>query len=94
MACAKCESLPKRVTITTPDDLRGVIRMAAEAVAEGRLRELSDQVPEGNVPFATLAQGGPWDDDVSYYFKCRGCSYSFRIFAETYHGSGGMWTLG
>jgi len=34
---------------------------------------------------------GPWDDIISYAFRCAACEAQFELSAETYHGAGGAW---
>ena len=94
MACANCDSLPRRREIRVPNDLREMIRVASEAIAAGHLRELPERADPDSGPFANVAAGGPWGDFVGYAFKCTGCGNSFRIQAETYHGRGGFWSIG
>lgn len=63
-------------------------------MARGVLREVS--LVDGYTsptPFEELAAGAGWDDIVSYFFTCIWCGQSFRLGAETYHGSGGSWEL-
>lgn len=91
MSCASCRDLCVRYRIDSPSELRKAIKIAFENVQDGTLLEA---VPpeQGTVPtFSQLAQGAAWNDVVSFSFECQTCGESFRLFAETYHGSGGYW---
>jgi hypothetical protein len=91
MTCPSCRDLCIRYRIDSPGELRKAIKIAFQNVQDGTLREAVSP-EQGSVPtFSQLAQGAPWDDVVSFSFKCQTCGESFRLHAETYHGSGGYW---
>lgn len=91
MSCPSCVDLCVRYRIDSPDELRKAIRIAAQNVQDGTLREVVSPENGNRLTFHELAQGAVWDDLVSYYFQCRTCGQSFHLHAETYHGSGGYW---
>ena len=92
MSCLRCQELQSRVGIRTPGELGKVIRVVQANLRDGTL----DEVPSGGPfasanPFPSLKENGPWDDVVSYDFRCRSCGAGFHLSAETYHGAGGEW---
>jgi hypothetical protein len=75
-----------------PDDLRRAIKIVGKSITDGTLREVQQSPsPHCSVPFQDLANGGAWDDILSYDFQCLHCGQGFHLGAETYHGSGGSW---
>lgn len=92
MACKRCEDLCVEYRVASPDDLRRTIRRADRGIADGILRlAFPANTASSGTPFHEVANGGSWDDIVSYYFQCIHCDQFFRLGAETYHGSGGSW---
>lgn len=65
--------------------------MAKQALEQRVLVEVPELRSHWSVPFDEVVASGPWDDLVSYGFKCLSCAQVFVLKAETYHGSGGEW---
>jgi hypothetical protein len=91
MSCGRCSELDVVSEIRTPGDLGKAIRIVQANLRDGTLEELPRD-PLSPEPFLTLKDDGPWNDIVSYRFRCTACGARFRLSAETYHGSGGEWT--
>jgi len=92
MSCDRCQELSVEYRIAVPSDLRQAIKIIGESIADGTLQEVQlAPKPYCSVPFQDLANGGAWDDVVSYDFQCHHCGQLFHLGAETYHGSGGSW---
>ena len=93
MPCPRCADYQAEVPIRSPDDLRAAIRRAARGLADGTLVDVSEEAnPHWRcTPFAEVAAGAVWDDIVGWIFACTTCADTFRLGAETYHGSGGAW---
>jgi hypothetical protein len=91
MSCPNCSDLCVRYRIGSASELSKAIKIAIQNVQDGTLREVVSS-ENGNGPtFSELAQGAVSGDVVSFGFKCQTCGQSFRLHAETYHGSGGYW---
>jgi hypothetical protein len=91
MSCPSCSDLCVRYRIGSPSELSKAIRIAFQNVQNGTLREVFLSENGNGPPLGELAQGAAWNDLVSFGFKCQACGQSFRLHAETYHGSGGYW---
>ena len=95
--CSHCQEVNQDFRIEIPADLERAIRIAATNIQDGRIqesnywpKEISNCCDSG--PFSDLANGKLWGDIVEYYFECIQCKSLYRLFAETYHGSGGGWS--
>jgi hypothetical protein len=91
MSCRSCSDLCIRYRIGSPSELGKAIRIAFQNVQDGTLREVDPPENDSGPTFSELAQGAAWGDVVSFGFECQTCGQSFRLHAETYHGSGGYW---
>lgn len=90
MSCNRCQELMAPFLIRTPGELGKAVRAVQANLTDGTL----EQVAAGELsprPFCDIRENGPWDDVLSYRFRCRECSQSFSLTAETYHGGGGEW---
>jgi hypothetical protein len=87
--------LMREVQIVTPDDLKNVLQMVRALLASGALSEDSywpvGQLHTPQPPFSALGIEGPWPDYFEYYFRCAINGRLYRLFVETYHGTGGGW---
>lgn len=93
--CPKCKELGIQYRISSPNELRHAIVVIRSAIDAGVLSETShmDAKKEGwRTQFASL-ESGPPDDLVLCYFACNSCNQHFCLSCETYHGSGGSWSL-
>lgn len=96
MTCEACAPLSDTIRIREPRDLTGVINMAKDAVTRGLLEQVDD-APDAattveTVSISDLGADGPWHDFFTYRFRCTSCRQTFQLSAETYHGSGGVWS--
>jgi len=89
--CGRCGPLQRHADIRSPGNLVRVLQTVQEEVANGTLAEMPWNSPWCYEPFASVNAAGPWDDILSYRFRCMFCGHSFTLKAETYHGSGGAW---
>jgi hypothetical protein len=91
MTCDSCHELSVVYEISKPADLRRVIEIVAKELRNGTISEGEPDPMAGGTPFEELMGGANWDDYLSYRFACNSCGQTFRLSAETYHGSGGAW---
>jgi hypothetical protein len=89
--CGKCKDLRTVFPIKLPSDLRQVILLAKQNVADGTISVVESETGQGSKPFDRLSVSGGWDDFVHYVFMCNSCGQRFQLSAETYHGQGGEW---
>lgn len=87
--CKACADLRKRYDIREPRDLKKAIRVAKANVADGTLRVIPRKGPTYWCgPFEQLKDEPPWDDLLSYQFRCAHCGTEFSLTCDTYHGNG------
>jgi hypothetical protein len=93
----QCNAVNQEVRIRNPRDLEKAIKVVADNIADGSIRE-SSYWPKGILnccdsgSFSELSKGKSWGDIVDYYFECPKCNQLYHLSAETYHGSGGHWS--
>jgi hypothetical protein len=87
MNCSECAPYDLQRLIRSPGELSKVIKTVREAVLSGAL--FADAHP--GHPFLDLDPDGPWQDVISYGFRCKSCARGFELQCETYHGAGGAW---
>lgn len=96
MACANCDPFDTEIRIHSPDQWVRVARKIREAATQGVLVYNgfeSDREFIGQPSFLTLDLAGPLPDVMRYHFHCAACGNCYGLFVETYHGSGGTWSL-
>jgi len=94
MSCLNCKDLQVEFRIASPSDLRKAIAVVRDNVADGTLKDITQpQTTLSQKSFSELARDETWDDVLLYYFECQYCSEQFALHAETYHGSGGSWSI-
>ena len=88
VACAACEEVNLRYAIRTRGELDKTLR-----VIEGNLadRTLEPTPRSGGEPFE-LRPGGAIPDVIDQTYACKTCGRRFRLFVESFHGSGGEWS--
>lgn len=91
MSCFRCENLDEHVSFRTRGELFRAIGVIRRAVFSNAIEEIEVDATKGKMAFGDLSENGPLDDLLLYKFRCRGCGQTFRLEAETYHGSGGSW---
>lgn len=89
--CEKCSDLNKVFRIKLPAELKHVIRIAKENVADGTISVVEKETGYWSRPFSQLTASSGWDELVHYVFVCNSCDQRFQLSAETYHGAGGEW---
>ncbi len=90
--CERCDELKRPIPIRVPADLTRAIRLVREAIALGVLVQVPLPSPFSR-SFEELQPEGPWDDLLDLRFRCTSCGQEFQLGAETYHGSGGEWSV-
>lgn len=96
MACANCDQFNTEVQIHSPGQFVRVAEKVRAAVSAGSLvynSFESDRELIGQLSFMTLELAVPLPDVMRYHFHCPVCGNCFGLFVETYHGSGGKWSL-
>jgi hypothetical protein len=96
MTCTYCDQFNTEVPIQSPAQLARVAVKIHAAVSEGILRYdsfESDRELIGQPSFMALELSGPLPDVMRYHFHCPACGNCYGLFVETYHGSGGKWSL-
>jgi len=93
--CEHCSEVNLRHKIENSKQLEQAIRVIAANLEDGTIVE-SDYWPEGalnynHTTFKELVAGATWGDVLKYYFECPKCNSLYKLWAETYHGSGGGW---
>ena len=86
MSCNHCRNINK--VIDLPSDLISAIRLVKNKLEDGSLSYLGAGF--WGEPFSKIESGEGWSDIVDQYFCCVNCQQKIRLYAETYHGSGGM----
>ena len=92
MACDECRELSTH-TFRSPADLLHALQVAAAEVDRSALRRMNVEdldIPEQQALDSILA-ANVLPDAVLFHFQCTVCGDRFKLFADTYHGSGG-WT--
>ena len=85
--CSRCVGFAEKIRIQTPGQYFDLVREVKEVLAQGTLALI-----DGNVDLAEISPGKGWPDDyIEHTFQCSQCGQRFRLFVETYHGSGGHW---
>jgi hypothetical protein len=85
-SCPVCRDLRERLEIRLPGELTRAIRLARERMRDGSL------LLDGDAgAFAGLRESGPWPDVVDFSFRGAACGALFRLWADAYHGRGGVW---
>lgn len=93
MPCSYCNDLCIEFRISHPSELWKAIAVIRDNVADGTLQEITQPNSVPQPPFSEIANGGAWGDIMQYQFKCQRCPEQFTLHAETYHGSGGAWSV-
>ncbi len=95
MTCRNCEPFEAAIELQSPTQLArvmGQVRTAVEANVICYESFESDRELVGQPSFMTVVPEGPWPDVMRYHFTCQACRWPFILTAETYHGSGGLWS--
>ena len=96
MTCDSCDQYNTEVLIYSPGQLIRISSMIRAGVEEGTLRYNnfeSDRELIGQPSFMDLDLSGTLPDVMRYHFHCPHCGNCYGLFVETYHGSGGKWSL-
>jgi hypothetical protein len=85
--CNRCDKLKETQEINEPPDYYRIIEETKSLLAKGILL-----LVEGNADLEKIKPGVPWPNDfITHIFRCAACQQQFKLFVETYHGSGGTW---
>jgi hypothetical protein len=96
MTCASCDQFDVEINIQSPAHFVRISGKIRNAIADGILvynSFESDRELFGQPSFLTLEQKGPFPDVMRYHFSCPICRDCYGLFVETYHGSGGTWSV-
>ena len=85
--CEQCTGLKKTILVENPNEFSSLIKRIKGEVADGNLIALPPENDGFQEEFHLVPNNAPWSDIVLNYFKCSNCSASFKLFADTYHGS-------
>lgn len=90
--CQNCLQLNDNPIIHSPNHLTEIIEIIQDLIIHKKIIELKNSksiIEKHNRNFEIISCNGPWEDVISYTFKCLNCKNYFHLFVETYHGSGG-----
>lgn len=92
--CSECEGIAIEQAVRTPSELRRVAEVVSGEIARGVLeQELLSLAPGMDQPAIRALLTGPLPDAFCLGFRCRCCGQRFELSCETYHGSGGRWSV-
>lgn len=93
-SCPECEGIAIEQAIRSPGELRRVVSVVSEEVARSVL-EQEPLPPEPGVDQPVVGElfASPLPDAFALGFRCRYCGQRFTLSCETYHGSGGNWSV-
>ncbi len=86
--CNICDDLKVTINIITPGDLKSVLRQI-----NGFITGNSIELISGNYSYSDFNENLPRPDIIENSYKCIECDTIFSLFCNTYHGSGGSWSL-
>jgi len=87
--CYQCDEISKTIKIINPNEYISIVEQAKNFVVGGILILLN-----GTCSLDEIGKGKPWPDDIiRHMFKCTDCGRVFTLGVETYHGSGGEWSV-
>jgi hypothetical protein len=88
--CDACTAFREARVFRSRHDISRAIRDVKDAERAGILVE----VPAGRTApperVWELSNNGPWEDVLDNRMQCTRCSREFHLFADTYHGGGGL----
>jgi len=92
--CEHCSDLQISFDIRSPGDLKKAIKVIKANLEDGTLEEILNGSTIGSEELLSETSNEPsWPDYFEIHFQCRHCGTRFRLEAETYHGSGGSWSV-
>lgn len=94
LGCSECTGIAIDQEIRTPGELRRVVTTLFGEITRGAL-EQEFFVPALGIDQPTIQAllDQPFPDVFRSAFRCRYCGQSFQLSCETYHGSGGRWSV-
>ncbi len=85
--CTNCDSYGESIAINRPREYFALAEQLQHLVATGVLR-----LVRGTCELEAIGRDKPWPGDwIEHVCECPLCGRRFRLYAETYHGSGGAW---
>ncbi len=94
MRCKRCAGIAFEMLARGQADLAAMIEIVREAVRSGAIESVAPAAGVALTPppaFMELDITSSWPDLLDYRFVCPACGREFRLAAETYHGSTGLW---
>jgi len=86
--CEACSLFAEAIRFRQPYQYFDLLDQIRQLIAASRFR-----ITSGNCEISGIKPGAPWPCDViEHRFACTCCGQQFRLFTETYHGSGGSWS--
>jgi hypothetical protein len=87
--CLQCDEISKTIKINYPNEYISIIEQTKKFIEEDILILVN-----GSCSLDGIGKGKPWPDDIiCHTFKCTSCGRLFTVGVETYHGSGGQWSV-
>lgn len=87
LMCTNCDSHGERIPINRPREYCALVEQLQRLIATGALR-----LVRGTCELDAVSGGKPWPGAwIEHVCECPLCGRRFRLYAETYHGSGGAW---
>jgi hypothetical protein len=81
----------EHVSVASPQDLVGVLRLLRELVVLGELVQVNKSSTDfSSVLLADVSDDGPWPDFLDMRFRSP-AGRRYRLSVETFHGTGGSW---
>lgn len=79
--------------INSPVEFIHVLRQIKQAVALGEIRQIypAQSIGLRKISIADVLNEGPWPDYIEMYFEEVKTQVTYKLTAETYHGTGGSW---
>lgn len=77
--CKHCDGFRVNIEISSPSQLSEVVDRALSAISDGSL--------------GIVAGDLCYEDFIDCELQCRSCGSRFKLVCETYHGSGGSWSV-
>src|SRR6476659_9768974 len=92
--CSECTGIAVEQLIRSPGELHRILQVLKSEIARGALEQKSLLASPGlDQPSVEALLSEPYPDVFCSGFRCRYCGQNFQLACETYHGSGGRWSV-
>ena len=92
--CQECEGIALEQQIRSPAELKQALRVLQGEIQRSVLEQLIVPASDGlEQPSVHDLLSEPNPDIFCSHFRCRHCGQQFELMCETYHGSGGRWSV-